>query len=233
VADRAVFCWSGAEANDVWFPSARPDLGSSAALRAAAGAALAHADRTVDDIGAFDLYSCFPCAVEMGAQALGIAPDDARGLTVTGGLAYFGGPGNNYSLHALAAMVDRLREEGGTGLIGAMGWYATKHAVGVYGATPPPRGFRRSETAGAQLAIDATALAVASEAHGPGVVEAATAVLGRDGSVTAAPLIARLPDGRQIAAAAAPDELGSLAGRDLVGERVELSGTPPTYRLAP
>ena len=26
---------------------------------------------------------------------------------------------------------------GGTGLVSAMGWYATKHAVGVYGATPP------------------------------------------------------------------------------------------------
>jgi acetyl-CoA C-acetyltransferase len=233
LADRAVFCWSGAETNDVWFPSARPDLGSSPGLRAAAGAALAGAGTTVDEIGAFDLYSCFPCAVEMAVHALGIAPTDARGLTVTGGLAYFGGPGNNYSLHALATMVDRLREHGGTGLVSAMGWYATKHAVGVYGATPPPRGFRHSETAEAQRAIDASALAVAAEAAGPGVVVAATAVLGRDGSVTAAPVIARLPDGRQIAAAAAPDELGSLAGRDLVGERVELSGTPPTYRLAP
>jgi acetyl-CoA C-acetyltransferase len=196
------------------------------------GAALADAGRTVDDIDAFDLYSCFPCAVEMGVQALGIARNDARGLTVTGGLAYFGGPGNNYSLHAVATMVDRLREKGGTGLVSAMGWYATKHAVGVYGATPPPRGFRRSDTAEAQRSIDASALDVASEARGPGEVVAATAVIGRDGSVTAAPVIARLADGRQIAAAASPDELGSMAGRDLVGERVELSGTPPSYRLS-
>jgi acetyl-CoA C-acetyltransferase len=232
VADRAVFCWSGAEATDVWFPSARPDLGSSPGLRTAVGAALADAGRTVDDIDAFDLYSCFPCAVEMGVQALGIARNDARGLTVTGGLAYFGGPGNNYSLHAVATMVDRLREKGGTGLVSAMGWYATKHAVGVYGATPPPRGFRRSDTAEAQRSIDASALDVASEARGPGEVVAATAVIGRDGSVTAAPVIARLADGRQIAAAASPDELGSMAGRDLVGERVELSGTPPSYRLS-
>ncbi len=39
VADRAVFVWAGAEATDVRFPAARPDLGRSPAI-AAAGAAL-------------------------------------------------------------------------------------------------------------------------------------------------------------------------------------------------
>ncbi len=232
VAHRAVFCWSGAEVTDVWFPSARPDLGSSPGLRAAASAALAGAGRTVDEIDAFDLYSCFPCAVEMGTEALGIAPDDSRGLTVTGGLPYFGGPGNNYSLHAVAAMTDRLRERGGTGLVSAMGWYATKHAVGIYGASPPPTGFHRADTAGAQRAIDDSAVPVAAEARGRAVVVAATVALGRDGAVSAAPVIARLPDGSQVAAAAAPDVLGSVAGRDLVGTPVEVSGTPLRYRPA-
>jgi acetyl-CoA C-acetyltransferase len=233
VADRAVFCWSGADASEVWFPTARPDLGSSAGLRAAAGAALTAAAIGVDDLDAFDFYSCFPCAVEMGVEALGIAPDDSRGLTTTGGLPYFGGPGNNYSLHAVATMVERLRQHGGTGMVSAMGWYATKHAVGVYGAAPPPQGWRRGETAEAQRVIDSSALPVASEANGTAVVVAATAVIGRDGAVSAAPVIARLPDGRQIAAAASPDELADLAGRDLVGAHIEVSGTPPRYRLAP
>jgi len=230
VADRAVFCWSGAEATDVWLPSARPDLGSSPGLRLAATAALGAAELGVDEIGAFDVYSCFPCAVEMAVEALGIAGDDGRGLTVTGGLPYFGGPGNNYSLHALATMVDRLRQRGGTGLVSAMGWYATKHAVGIYGASPPPRGWRRGETADGQRAIDASALTVATEADGPAVVVAATAAMGRDGAVSAAPLIARLPDGRQIAAAAEPGELADVAGRELVGASIEVSGNPPRYR---
>ena len=42
-------------------------------------------------------------------DALGIADDDPRPLTVTGGLAAFGGPGNNYSMHAIATMLQRLR----------------------------------------------------------------------------------------------------------------------------
>jgi acetyl-CoA C-acetyltransferase len=233
VAEEAVFCWSGADATEVWFPTARPDLGSSAGLRAAAGAALTAAAVGVDDIDAFDFYSCFPCAVEMAVEALGIVPDDARGLTTTGGLPYFGGPGNNYSLHAVATMVERLRRFGGTGLVSAMGWYATKHAVGVYGATPPAHGWRRGETTEAQQVIDSSALPVADEANSPGVVVAATAVIGRDGAVSAAPVIARLPDGRQMAAAASPDELTALAGRDLVGAHIEVSGTPPRYRLTP
>jgi len=74
---------------------------------------------------------------------------------------------------------------------------------------------------------------VATEAEGSAVVVAATAVIGPDGSVTAAPTIARLADGRQMAVAAAPGELAELAGRDLVGARIEVSGTPPRYRLVP
>jgi acetyl-CoA C-acetyltransferase len=232
VAERAVFCLSGAEATDVWFPTARPDLGSSPGLRAAASAALDGANLGVDDIAAFDVYSCFPCAVEMAVEALHLAPDDARGLTVTGGLPYFGGPGNNYSLHAVATMVDHLRARGGTGLVSALGWYATKHAVGIYGTAPPAQGWRRGPTDEAQRVIDASALAVATEAHGSAVVAASTVAFGPGGAVTAAPVIARLPDGRQIAASAEPGELADLAGRNLVGARIVVSGSPPRYRLA-
>jgi acetyl-CoA C-acetyltransferase len=233
VAERAVFCWAGAEATDVWFPSARPDPGSSPGLRAAATAATRAAGLGVDDIGAFDLYSCFPCAVEMAVEALDLASDDARGLTVTGGLPYFGGPGNNYSLHAIATMVDHLRTHGGTGLVSAMGWYATKHAVGIYGAGPPVNGWRRGDTAEDQRAIDSSALSVVIEAEGPAVVVASTVVAGLDGRVSAAPVIARLPDGGRVVAAAAADELGALEGRNLVGDRIMVSGTPPRYRLTP
>jgi len=234
VADGAVFCWSGAQAADVWFPSARPDPGSSPGYRAAAEAALDAAGLGVDDIAAFDLYSCFPCAVDMAVEVLGLARDDRRGLTVTGGLPYFGGPGNNYSLHAVATMVQRLRQNGGTGLVSALGWYATKHAVGVYGAAPSTRGWRLGDTTDAQRAIDATAVPVATEAGGPAVVVASTVVSARDGTVTGAPVIARLPDGRHVVAAAETGELAALAGCNLVGREISLSGqggTPPRYRI--
>ena len=43
-------------------------------MRAATAAALEAAGTGVDDISAFDLYSCFPCAVELAADALGRGP---------------------------------------------------------------------------------------------------------------------------------------------------------------
>ncbi|MHB8681042.1 MAG: acetyl-CoA acetyltransferase [Acidimicrobiales bacterium] len=232
LADDAVFCLSGADAADVWFPSARPDPGTSPAIAAAGRAALEAAAIALDDVGAFDLYSCFPCAVQMGASALGIGTDDRRGLTVTGGLPYFGGPGNNYTLHAIATMTDRLRQGGGIGLVTGLGWYATKHSVGVYSSEPSRHGWRTGDTSAAQRAIDESAVPVAEEAEGPAVVVSATVVMTPDGSPMAAPVVARLADGRHIAAAAHADEVSGLAGTNLVGAKIAVSGSPPRYRLA-
>ena len=232
VSEGAVFCLSGAEADDVWFPSARPDPGTSPAIGAAGRAALEAAGAGLDDVAAFDLYSCFPCAVEMAAGALGLRLDDTRGFTVTGGLPYFGGPGNDYTLHAIATMAERLRREGGLGMVTGLGWYATKHAVGLYGSDPPAGGWRAGDTAAAQAAIDASAVEIAADALGAATVVAGTVVAGRDGAPAAAPVIARLADGRHVAAAAEEDQLGALAGTDLVGRRITLSGPLPRFRLA-
>ena len=62
----------------------------------------------IDQIDYIDLYSCFPVAVEIGAEELGLSLDDPRGFTITGGLPYAGGPGNNYAMHGIAAMQARL-----------------------------------------------------------------------------------------------------------------------------
>ncbi len=235
VEDQAVFCLSGADTTDVWFPAQRPDPGTSPAIAAAGAGALGAAGIDIDDIAAFDLYSCFPCAVELGANALGIALDDPRGLTVTGGLPYFGGPGNNYTLHAIATMVDQIRDSGQLGLVTGLGWYATKHSVGIYGPSAPDSGWRQADTDQAQAEIDASEVELAEglDAEQDALVVASTVIYGPDGTATGAPLVARLRDGRHVAAALAPgEEAAQLAGRNLVGESVRVSGTPPKYRLA-
>lgn len=231
LADRAVFVWAGADANDVWFPLERPQLDRSPGIAAAGSAALGAAGRTIDDIEHLDLYSCFPSAVQVGADALGLAYDDPRGLTVTGGLPYFGGPGNNYPMHAIATMVERLRGTSSLALTTGLGWYTTKHSIGVYGGEPPPEGFRRGDTADAQAAIDATAIEVALSAEGRATVDAATIIYDRGGEVSGAPVFARLEDGRRIAANAPAEEWPHLAGVSLVGATIEVSGEPPTYRV--
>jgi acetyl-CoA C-acetyltransferase len=96
--------------------------------------------------------------VQIGADMLGIGVDDPRPLTVTGGLPYHGGPGNNYSTHAIACMVERLRAEPGThGLVTGVGWYLTKHAVGVYSSAAPDHEFERQDPKRYQARIDGEA----------------------------------------------------------------------------
>lgn len=139
--EKWVFVHAGASGHDEWFVSERAALAESPAVRTLGDAVLGHAGITVDQIGPVDLYACFPAAVQIAAHELGLSADDPdRPLTVTGGLTFGGGPGNNYGSHAVATMVQRLRENPETyGLTTSLGWYATKHAIGVYSAFPPAR----------------------------------------------------------------------------------------------
>ena len=242
VADRAVFVWAGAEATDVFSPTARPDPGRSPAIAAAGRALFLAANQAagtngrldIDDVDLVDLYSCFPSAVEAAVESLGIDPEH-RCLTVTGGLPYFGGPGNNYTTHAIATLTDRLRQEEGhgggplprLGLATGLGWFVTKHAVGLYGSEPPPAGFRRGVTDLDQQAIDASAVEVALEVDEVtrATVVAATVVREGDGDAqdgmgepAGAPVIARLPDGRHLACIPADaDVLSAMGDRDVPG----------------
>jgi acetyl-CoA C-acetyltransferase len=230
--ERAVFILSGADAHEVMLPSARPDLTRSAGMKAATARAFEAAGLGADDIGRFDFYTCFPVAAETAADAVGIGIDDARGLTVTGGLPYFGGPGNNYSTHGIATMAGLLREQGGTGMTVGIGGFISKQSVGIYGSEPSQNGFSRGDTEPDQTRIDATALDVVGEAEGEATVVANTVTYGRSGEVIAAPIIATLDDGRRVAASADPGLLAELAGQLLVGRRVRVSGGPPVWRLS-
>ncbi len=68
---------------------------------------------------------------------MGLDPASDRSLTLTGGLPYFGGPGNNYSMHGIAEAVQRVRAKPGShALVIANGGYLSKHSAGVYGPVP-------------------------------------------------------------------------------------------------
>ncbi|HVT77847.1 MAG TPA: hypothetical protein VHD87_12515 [Acidimicrobiales bacterium] len=231
VADQAVFIWAGADTAEVIAPTARPDLAASPAIKAAAARALEAASLGLDDIDYFDFYSCFPSAVQLGADAVGLGLRDARGLTVTGGLPYFGGPGNNYPTHSIATMAGILRERPGHALVTGLGGYITKHAVGIYASTPPPTGFRRGDTRRDQVEIDAGAIEIAlGDVNSGATVEASTVVYAADGAVEAVPVIARLDDGRRVSAQCA-DDIAALDAQSLVGARIRVEGTPPSFHL--
>jgi acetyl-CoA C-acetyltransferase len=84
-----------------------------------------------------DFYSCFAIPVFNLLDAFGLDRDDPRGWTLTGGLPFFGGAGNNYSSHAIAEAVARCRSAPGSfALVGANGGNMSKYAAGVYSTQP-------------------------------------------------------------------------------------------------
>ena len=114
----------------------RENLGQSPALTAAYQQAIKQANVDSSDIEFIDIYSCFPIVVAEAKAALGLADSD-KAMTETGGLPFFGGPGNNYSMHGIASVVRKLRENPDAyGLVGANGGIMHKHSVGVYSCRP-------------------------------------------------------------------------------------------------
>lgn len=162
----------------------RPDLSVGPASAAAVRHALDVAGIGLHEVSTLDLYSCFPIAVWHVCDQLGLAPDDPRGLTLTGGLPFFGGAGNNYALHAIAETVARARATPGSfGLVGANGGMLSKYSVGIYSTAPA--GWRPDRSAELQAGLDAVPAAEqVGHADGPATVETWTVVHGRDGART-------------------------------------------------
>ena len=135
---KRVYLHGYAEAHDHWHVLEREEYGVSPAIGIVGRSALSQARTTIDKIDFFDLYSCFPVAVQATRDMLGIAQNDPRPLTVTGGLPYFGGPGNNYVMHSMVQMADVLRRHPGkTGLVTGNSFYMTKHSAAVCSTRPP------------------------------------------------------------------------------------------------
>ncbi len=134
---------ASAEANDTALLSNRRDFHSSPAIEAAGKALLTTTSTAVEQLSDIDLYSCFPSAVQISAAELDIYLDQQ--LTVTGGLAFAGGPLNNYVGHSIAAMATKLRQrpKQSVGLVTGNGGFITKHALGLLGNTPPEHSYVR------------------------------------------------------------------------------------------
>ncbi len=219
--DKWVFLHGCADGHDHWYVTERPDLQGSPAIRAASRQALAMAGKSLDEIEVFDLYSCFASAVQIGASEIGLSEADPRGLTITGGLPFFGGPGNNYVTHSISEMLRRLRARPGAfGLVTANGNYVTKHSFGVYSTEPPAGPWQRESPSVLQAQMDALPKAPFTETpQGEAIIETYTVMHGRDGpefavvfgrlNATGQRFIANLPED--------PAGLWDLQNRDSLG----------------
>ena len=199
---------------------ARPDLGRSRTAEMAVHEALSVAGISAAEIATFDLYSCFPISVFDMCDHLGIAPQDSRGLTLTGGLPYFGGAGNNYSMHAIAETVGRMRcRPGDFGLVSAIGGLMSKCSIGVYTCQPQP--WRRDRSREMQEEITSWPTeTITYVAEGDATIE--TYSVHYDWPATTGVIVGRLDsdNSRFIATSEDEDLVALLAEGESIGEKV-------------
>jgi acetyl-CoA C-acetyltransferase len=221
--DKWVFLHGCSEANERLLVSERLNYSSSPALGMNTRQALAMAGKTLAEMECFDIYSCFPSAVAIACEELGLARDDPRGLTVTGGLPFFGGPGNNYSLHGIASMVEKLRRKPSAfGLITANGGYLTKHASGVYSCQPLASEWQLPDSDSIQREVDSLDYPVFTETpQGDATIETYTVCFKRGEPVRSIVIGRLLTTNERFVAntAAEPQLFDDLIKHDWIGRR--------------
>jgi len=214
-AERIIHIWGGAAANEPRDYLQRDQYYESHAQNAVLETALAIAQGGPFD--ALELYSCFPCVPKMARRTLGLGAEVEP--TVTGGLTFFGAPLNNYMTHAACAMVRRLREGAGIGLLYGQGEFVTKHHGLVLASRPPTR-LLQSWNISVQAEADkrrGTVPPFLVAAIGPASLETFTVIFDRDGAVNHGVVILRTAaGGRALARVPAADghTLGLLTDLD-------------------
>jgi len=225
--ERWVFPHAGADAHDTDALSHRGDLHSSPAIRAVGRQTLDLAGVGIDDIAYVDLYSCFPSAVEIAAEELGLPVEDpGRPLTVTGGLSFAGGPWNNYVTHAIATMMNVLRNDPGSyGLCSANGGFITKHAVGVYSTEPPDDAFKWGDAQNEADRLTQPRDVAPEDYDGEATIETWTVMHSREGEPENGIAAALLDDGRRTwGTTQDADVLKAMTVEDFIGRPVRLDG---------
>ena len=220
--DRRIYLRGWCEAKDPVHVAEREDLWKSVAMEEVSQETMTAAGIGIDDIAHLDLYSCFPSSVNFARDALGLAANDSRPLTVTGGLPFHGGPGSAYLGHSIACLAERLREDAGAfGMTSGVGMHMANHSYAVYSSEPgslaPP------DSAAVQARIDAAGRRnIRGSASGPARVAAYSVVHGREGP-RALLAVCELSGGdRCYARSESPDLMAAFESTEFVGESVKL-----------
>jgi acetyl-CoA C-acetyltransferase len=135
----------------------------------------------------FDLYSCFPVAVELQVEAFALPSDIVP--SVTGGMSFGGGGFNHAALHALSRTVQLLQDgAGSTALVTANSGYLTKQGALVLTTTRPGTDLVHIDVTEAAREQVRSRPAIAGYS-GHGVVDAATVLFDQNEPVRAIAIV--------------------------------------------
>ena len=225
--DRWVFPLVGLESSYAVSLLCRQRIGEWPAMEVLGETAGARLGRPVAEIEVAEVYSCFPAAVRVQQRALGLDPGGTP--TITGGMAFAGGPFNNFVLQSVAAVTPVLRGDPDVlGMITTVSGLLTKPGLGVWAGRPDGR-----PPLLADLAFEAESVT--------GVVDAVATLEGYEGSGTVATYtvtyegmdparvvaVCDTADGRRCVSISADVALAASAcASELIGTRVRIgSGT--------
>ena len=218
---RWVFPLASAESNHMVAPSARADLVRSPGADATARAVLAASGMKVDDIDLIELYSCFPVAIDAFADALDLPPD--RDCTITGAMAFAGGPYNNYFLQATARAAHLLRAGAGrTALLSCVSGILTKQAFASWSIDPPRVLFARRDVT-AEVAAAAGEIAVVEDYTGHGTIAGYTVLHDRVQPPRAIALIDTDAGTRALVGSDDAQTVAGMEAEEWVGRRVRVA----------
>ena len=217
-----VYPMGGADLKNIFYMTQRPQLYDSPAIKEASRQALKQAGIKLNDIDVFDLYSCFPCMVEIARQEIGIPEDDLRDLTITGGLSFFGGPFSSYAMHPIVTAVNLIQKNPSMKvMILANGGYNTKESIGIYGNEPPAKSWEENNYSNIQQLIDAKTLPEPiEEANGNLTIEGYTIIYDRKGLPERGVVMGHIESGQRTLAIidANSEILLKLEQQELVGQ---------------
>ncbi len=210
------------EANHMVPVSARARLAECPGAALAGAAALDWAGLGIADVDLVDLYSCFPFAVEVFAAAIALPHD--RDATITGGMAFAGGPYNNYLLQATARAVELLRAgQGRTALLSCVSGIVTKQGFGLWSLDRPRQGFARRDLTCA-AAAQMPQRPVLANFQGTGRIAGYTVLEGRNATPRAVALL-DTPDGsRALFSTSEPATVADMLVNEWVGRTIEVPG---------
>lgn len=221
---RLVYIGLGAAAGESEDPLDRDSYGHSASMAVSIERTMQLNDLSVADLDHVELYSCFPCVPKMARRVLDWPLD--KSATVFGGLTFGGGPIGNYMMHAVANMVEKLRENGTNGLLFANGGFAThNHSLVLSRAAKKagtfPQDFDYQTEADEQRD---PAPVVLESYEGPATIETYTVIYDRAAAPRFGVIIGRTPNGERFIARVTKDDEATIAF--LTDGRVEPVGAP-------
>jgi acetyl-CoA C-acetyltransferase len=223
--DRWVFPLVALSSSHMLPVSRRAELHRWPAMEVLGKAAATRLASPVSECEVVELYSCFPVAVRVQQRELGLPADGTP--TVTGGMAFAGGPFNSFVLQSTVPVVERLRAAGGRALVTSVSGFLTKPGLGVWSTSPDGSPPLLADLGGAAAAATAEVPVVAGH-EGPVEVAAYTVTYeGMDPAALVA--LADTAEGTRVIARSDDAALIDRALDDgLVGARLHVSGNRVT-----